>query len=71
MQSNIAGKMRIREWRLEYEAGNKRKYGVITLKMKSKSSPSAIVNKEEARQDDGGVRVVTVQFSEHAKTPYV
>ena len=23
----------------------------------------------EVREDDGGVRVVTVQFSEHAKTP--
>jgi len=39
--------MRIREWRLEYEAGNKQKWKdrVITLKTKSKSSPSAIVNK--------------------------
>jgi len=27
------------------------------------------INKEEAREDDGGVGVVTVQFSEHAKTP--
>jgi len=27
------------------------------------------MKKEEAREDDGGVGVVTVQFFEHAKTP--